>query len=141
MLHRAGLQRTNRATAGNIDTAGLSSAGAQPERNNQVQLIRTIVWVLVTAIVALFAARNWGPVTINLWGDLQMETRLALVVLASFLLGFLPMLLLHRTSRWTLKRKLAYAERALAEARPEPIAFSVDDAGQPAPAAQSSSGS
>lgn len=98
--------------------------------------------MLVAAIIVLFATRNWGPVTINLWGDLQMETRLALVVLASFLLGFLPMLLLHRTCRWTLRRKLANAERALAEARPE-LAHPVgQEAGQSAaaPAASSSSG-
>ncbi len=56
--------------------------------------------------------------TINLWGDLQVETLLPLVVVVAFLAGSLPFWILHKATRWSMRRKLDSAERALASVKP-----------------------
>ena len=88
-----------------------------------MRFLKTLFWVLVVVAIALFSARNWTPVTINLWGGLVMDTWLPVVLVVAFLLGLLPALLLHRATRWSLTRKLSTAERSISElTTPPPVA-------------------
>jgi lipopolysaccharide assembly protein A len=82
-----------------------------------MQFLRTIFWVALAVVAAIFSYNNWIPTTITLWSSLVLDTRLPVLLLAAFLLGLLPYFILHRTTRWSLKRKLETAERALAETR------------------------
>jgi lipopolysaccharide assembly protein A len=80
-----------------------------------MQFLKTLFWVTLAVIAAVFSLNNWAPITINLWNGLQLDTRLPLLMVCSFLLGLVPMLLLHRTTRWRLRRKLETMERSLAD--------------------------
>ena len=80
-----------------------------------MQFLKTLFWVLIAVAAMLFSFNNWNPVTVSLWGGLQLDTRLPLLLFASFLIGLLPAMLLHRATRWSLKRKLTTMERALAD--------------------------
>ncbi len=80
-----------------------------------MQFLKTLLWIAVAVLVALFAIRNSAPITVNLWSDLQMVTPLWVIVLLSFLAGMLPMLAIHRASRWRWRRKLEAGERPLAD--------------------------
>lgn len=82
-----------------------------------MQFLKTLLWVIIAVVGVLFAINNWTPVTLNLWGGLQMETQLPVLLLISFLLGLIPYMILHRATRWSLGRKLSNAERSLAEYR------------------------
>ena len=77
------------------------------------QFLKTAVWVVLAMLIMLFAVTNWTPVTIRLWGGNQLETKLPLVVIIAFLSGALPVWALHKATRWSLKRRLESAERAL----------------------------
>src|SRR3546814_15254217 len=77
-----------------------------------MQFLKTLLWIAVAVLVALFAIRNGAPVTVNLWSDLQMVTPLWVIVVLSFLAGLLPTLALHRASRWPWRRRLDQAERS-----------------------------
>ena len=55
-----------------------------------MQFLKTLFWVLVAVVVVLFAVRNWTPVTLNLWGDIQADIKIPILLLIFFLLGFLP---------------------------------------------------
>jgi len=83
-----------------------------------MQAIRTGLWVALAVLLALFAMANWSPVTINLWGTLQLQTKLAALVILAFLAGFVPMVVINRTQRWRYRRRLANAERRIAELTP-----------------------
>jgi hypothetical protein len=87
-----------------------------------VQILKTGFWVIIAVALALFAKANWitppdltgnGHVVVKLWGDLQLYTRLPAIVFFSFLLGLLPMWLLHQATKWRLHRKIESTERAL----------------------------
>lgn len=82
-----------------------------------MQFLKTIFWTIIAVVAAIFAVNNWTPVTINLWNGLQLDTRLPVLLLITFLIGLIPTLVLHRATRWSLNRKLGNAERALAEMR------------------------
>jgi uncharacterized integral membrane protein len=69
-----------------------------------MQFLKTLFWVALAVILVLFAHANWQPATLNLWGGLQADVKLPVLILASFLLGFLPMLIVHRARMWTTKR-------------------------------------
>ncbi|MGF7169063.1 putative integral membrane protein [Sphingobium xanthum] len=83
-----------------------------------MQFLRTAFWVVLAIIIMIFSFANWTPVTINLWGGLQLETKLPVLVITAFLAGSLPFWALHKATRWRLRRKLDTAERALAAVTP-----------------------
>lgn len=76
-----------------------------------MQFLKTLFWVALAVILVLFGNANWHDVTLNLWGGLQADVKLPFLVLASFLLGFVPMLIVHRARLWTMKRRLEALER------------------------------
>jgi putative membrane protein len=76
-----------------------------------MQFLKTLFWVLLAVFIALFASRNWSDATLNLWGDIQVDIKLPVLMALMFLLGFLPVFLLHRTRLWTLKRRLEAEQR------------------------------
>jgi putative membrane protein len=76
-----------------------------------MHFLKTLFWVLVAVIVILFATRNWMPVTLNLWGDIQADVKLPLLLIFIFLIGFLPTWLILRTRIWSLKRRVEALER------------------------------
>lgn len=85
-----------------------------------MQFLKTLFWVLVAVVVVLFAARNWTPVTLNLWGDIQADIKIPILLLIFFVLGFLPTYLVMRTRLWTHRRKLDSFERSRASASAQP---------------------
>ena len=76
-----------------------------------MQFLKTLFWVLLAVFVALFASRNWSDVTLNLWGDIQVDIKIPLLLAAMFLAGFLPVFLVHRARLWTLQRRIDAQER------------------------------
>jgi len=76
-----------------------------------MNFLKTLFWVVVAVSLAIFATRNWNDVTISLWGNLQADVKLPMLLLLIFLIGFLPIFLILRTRIWNLRRKLALAER------------------------------
>jgi putative membrane protein len=76
-----------------------------------MQFLKTLFWVLLAVFIALFASRNWFDVTLNLWGDIQVDIKLPVLMTLMFLLGFLPVFLVHRARLWTLRRRLEVERR------------------------------
>ncbi|MBZ9645984.1 MULTISPECIES: LapA family protein [Sphingomonadaceae] len=94
-----------------------------------MQFLRTAFWVVIAVGLAFFCMANYVPVTVRLWGDMVMETKLPVLLIGAFLLGALPFWIMARATRWRLKRRLDSTERALvvattASAPPPPPAFS-----------------
>ena len=88
-----------------------------------MQFLKTLFWVLLAVFVALFANRNWSDVTLNLWGDIQVDIKIPLLLAVMFLAGFVPLFLVHRARLWTLRRRIEAQERQQsAAARPAPAA-------------------
>ena len=86
-----------------------------------MQFLKTVFWVLVAVIVALFSFRNWSDVTLNLWGDIQADIKLPVLLLIVFLIGFLPTWLIMRARIWSQRRRIDAMERnRLASLPPEP---------------------
>ena len=71
-----------------------------------MQFLKTLFWVILAVALVLFARANWDMVTIDLWGGLQADVKLPVLVIGAFLLGFLPTLILYRARIWSLKRRL-----------------------------------
>jgi len=86
-----------------------------------MQFLKTLFWVLIAVIVALFANRNWSNVTLNLWGDIQADIKVPALLLVVFLIGFLPTWLVMRARLWSYRRRLEALERnRVAALPPEP---------------------
>lgn len=76
-----------------------------------MQFLKTLFWVLLTAVVVFFCVKNWTDVTINLWGDIQADTKIPVLLLVFFLLGFLPTWLIQRARIWSMRRRLEAFDR------------------------------
>ena len=59
----------------------------------------------------LFATRNWASVTLSLWGDIQADIKIPILLLIFFLVGFLPTWLIMRAKLWACRRRLDVLER------------------------------
>lgn len=90
-----------------------------------MQFLKTLFWVLIAVVVALFATRNWSDVTLNLWGDIQADIKLPVLLLVVFLIGFIPIWLILRARIWSMRRRIEAIERnrlASLPAEPAPSA-------------------
>ena len=83
-----------------------------------MQFLKTLFWVLIAVLVALFSTRNWFDVTVNLWGDIQADIKLPILLLIAFLLGFLPTWLIMRARIWSHRRRIEAMERNRLAAMP-----------------------
>ena len=71
-----------------------------------MQFLKTLFWVILAVVLVLFARANWNVVTLELWGNLQADVKLPVLVIGAFLLGFLPTLIVYGTRAWSLRRRL-----------------------------------
>ena len=76
-----------------------------------MQFLRTLFWVIIAVFVAILASRNWHDVTMNLWGDIQADIKIPILLLFVFLVGFLPTWLIMRARIWSWKRRVEALER------------------------------
>lgn len=77
-----------------------------------MQIVRTIAWVLLLVVLLVFSINNWNPVEVTIWDGLVLETKVPALVVLAFLLGLVPMWLLHQATRWRLQRRIAGLESA-----------------------------
>lgn len=95
-----------------------------------MHFLRTLFWVIIAVALLIFAWQNNKAVTVQLWGGLQADVKLWLLVVAPFLLGFLPTWIFHRISVWQARRQAdAAAQRAaempLYRPLPEPVSDTI----------------
>jgi len=76
-----------------------------------MQFLKTVFWVLIAVVIALFSFRNWFDVTVNLWGDIQADIKLPILLVMVFLIGFLPTWLILRARIWSHRRRIDAMER------------------------------
>jgi uncharacterized membrane protein YciS (DUF1049 family) len=76
-----------------------------------MQFLRILLWVVIAVLVTILAGRNWHDVTVNLWGDIQADIKLPVLLAAAFLIGFLPPYALLRALRWRDRRRTEAIER------------------------------
>lgn len=87
-----------------------------------MQFLRTLFWVIVAVFVAIIARNNWTDVTINLWGSLQADIKLPLLVAVAVGIGFVPTFFLGRARLWSLQRRLAAQQPVITPPAPPPLA-------------------
>ncbi len=95
-----------------------------------MHIVRTIVWVLLLAALLVFSVANWDPtVTVRIWPELVLDTKIPVIVIIAFLIGIVPMWLYARGVKWRLNRRIQSLERSLLTAPVEVIAPLPDDTG------------
>ena len=83
-----------------------------------MNVIRTITWMILTALVVTFVIINWTePVAINFWINATGKPQgftwpVAVIAIFSFFLGLLPMWLLHKGAAWRFKRRIGTLENS-----------------------------
>lgn len=93
-----------------------------------MRFLKILFWVFVGVCLGLLARRNWYDVTLNLWGNIQLDIKAPVLLTAVFLLGFLPPFLILRARLWTLRRRLQMQRRqaAMPEPMPDPVVDEVE---------------
>ncbi|MEO6718679.1 MAG: lipopolysaccharide assembly protein LapA domain-containing protein [Novosphingobium sp.] len=93
-----------------------------------MQVVRTVFWVLLTAVLVAFISINWNTAPVNFWpiggGYLHFEWPVGVIALVFFLLGLLPMWLLGKAGKWRLNRRIGALENSVrANAAPPPTSM------------------
>jgi lipopolysaccharide assembly protein A len=85
-----------------------------------MQFLKTLFWVVVAVFLAILASRNWHDVTLNLWGDIQVDIKAPVLIGGMFLLGWLPTYLIYRAKLWRQRQRRENIERQQAAPGTEP---------------------
>lgn len=89
-----------------------------------MRFLKTLLWIVFAVVLTIFTYNNWNRVTVDLLTGLQIDTKLPVLVIGAFLIGFVPLWLFHRAMRWRLKRRITSLETqinsALVAANPTP---------------------
>jgi uncharacterized integral membrane protein len=85
-----------------------------------MQFLKTLFWVVAAVVTVLFFYTNWHPVTLKLWGGLEADVKLPVLVFFAFLLGFLPTFIIYRARLWSLRRGLETQAQAHVVSHPAP---------------------
>lgn len=98
--------------------------------------LRTLFWMALTVVVVVFSLRNWTTVTLDLFGGLAADVKLPVLIVGAFLIGFVPLFLYHKVTRWQDRRRVAatIAAPVLPLAPAVPVA---EESGLPLPGALS----
>lgn len=99
-----------------------------------MQFIKTLFWVILAVILVVFAVNNWSPTSVLIWEEIRIDTKLPVLVIGAFLLGFVPLWLIHRASKWRLSRRIKTLEAAARPAPTPAASFSPTSTAKPAPA-------
>jgi lipopolysaccharide assembly protein A len=75
-----------------------------------MNFLKTLFWVILIVGLTIFAINNWVPVTVRLWGGMLLDTKLPMLVIVSFVIGFFPLWLWHRMTHWRMKRRITSLE-------------------------------
>jgi hypothetical protein len=85
-----------------------------------MQFLKTLFWVVIAVFLAILASRNWHDVTLNLWGDIQADIKVPVLIGAMFLIGWLPTYLIYRAQLWRQRQRLSSFERQQAALQERP---------------------
>lgn len=96
-----------------------------------MQVIRTIVWVVLLIALLLFSFNNWETATVKIWEGLVWETKLPVLVLISFLLGWLPTWLILLAGKWRMNRRISSLEAVVRQPSASLSSTSLDEAANP----------
>jgi uncharacterized integral membrane protein len=84
-----------------------------------LRFLKTLFWIVIAVLVTLFAARNWRDVTISLWGNLEADVKIPLLLAVIFLIGLIPTILVYRAKIWRLNNRITVARQNLPPIPPE----------------------
>jgi lipopolysaccharide assembly protein A len=75
-----------------------------------MKFLKTLFWVILIIAFVIFARNNWSPVSVNLWNQQVLDTKLPMLLIISFFGGFIPLYFWHRVTHWRMKRRIATLE-------------------------------
>lgn len=78
-------------------------------------MLRLVASLVIALAFAWFASLNWVAVPVRLGGTIAHVVQLPVLLLAAALTGAIPTWLFVSARAWQLQRRLARAERTLAE--------------------------
>lgn len=94
-----------------------------------MQFLKTLFWALLVGVMVAFALNNMTMVPLKLWGSLYADVNLPLLLIVTFLAGFLPTFVALHLTRWRLRQRIAATDRTLADLhRVEPVSVPADPA-------------
>ena len=76
-----------------------------------MRFLKTLFWIVAAVCLTAFAAQNWRDVTIDLWGNLQADIKIPLLLAIAFLLGFLPTWMIFRGKLWRARNRVSMPQK------------------------------
>lgn len=74
-----------------------------------MRFLNLLFWLVIAALAISLAIENWRDVTIDLWGDLQADIKIPVLLAIMFLVGWLPAYVLYRARLWRMRKTAAVA--------------------------------
>lgn len=82
-----------------------------------MQFLKTIFWVFAAVLLVVLWLTNEQRVDLDL-GVIIVTARISTFIISAFVLGFLPLYLIHRTMLWRLRRRIVSLESSIRPSTP-----------------------
>lgn len=78
-----------------------------------MRFLKIIFGITLLIALTIFAANNWVPVTVRLWGGLLLDTKMPMLIIGGLAIGYLPLYFWHKSQYWQMKRRIMTLETSL----------------------------
>jgi hypothetical protein len=69
-----------------------------------MRFLNLLFWLVVVGLATSLAVENWRDVTISLWGNLQADIKIPVLLALMLVLGWVPAYIAYRARLWRLRR-------------------------------------
>ena len=80
--------------------------------------IKVAIAVIVVSVGLYYFMKGWGVTCINVWNNQALPFRLPTMLIAAFLIGFVPMYAWHELMEWRWENKMAKLQKSVSKIAP-----------------------
>lgn len=83
-----------------------------------MRYVKVTIAVILLSVVLYYFMKGWGVTCINVWNNQALPFRLPTMLIAAFLVGFVPMYAWHELMEWRWENKMAKLQKSVAKIAP-----------------------
>lgn len=83
-----------------------------------MRYVKVTIVVILVSVILYYVLKGWGVTCINVWDNTALPFRLPTMIIAAFLVGFVPMYVWHELMEWRWENKMAKLQKSVSKIAP-----------------------
>lgn len=83
-----------------------------------MRYVKVGIFVILASIFLYYLFKGWGVTCINMWNNQALPFRLPTMLIAAFIVGFVPMYIWHEIKEWRWENKMLKLQKQVGKIVP-----------------------